>query len=107
MDTFLCSYSLLILVLITSTQSRLIAADHKSGDETVKDGSVIGIVGAIVDNTSRAGKEEEVALKMAFEDFNSDHYSPTNQTFILHLINSDARNPMQAAVAGDFDYIYI
>ncbi|KAH7512617.1 hypothetical protein FEM48_Zijuj12G0109900 [Ziziphus jujuba var. spinosa] len=98
MDTFLSLNTFLILVLIISTQS-LITADHKIADETMKNGSVIGIVGAILDNSSRAGKEEELAMKMAIEDFHSDYYSSTNQTLILHVINSDG-DPMQAALAA-------
>ncbi|KAF3442449.1 hypothetical protein FNV43_RR16365 [Rhamnella rubrinervis] len=56
---------------------------------------VVGIVGAIVDHTSRIGKEEKVAMRMAMEDF----YSITNQTLILHIIDSQ-RDPMHAALGA-------
>ncbi|KAH7512619.1 hypothetical protein FEM48_Zijuj12G0110100 [Ziziphus jujuba var. spinosa] len=86
-------YLFLILVLIST--ENFTAADHKIGSETMKDGGVVGILGAIVDNTSRACKEEKVAMKMAIEDFNSN----TNQTLILHIINSYG-DPLQAALAA-------
>ncbi|KAH7512618.1 hypothetical protein FEM48_Zijuj12G0110000 [Ziziphus jujuba var. spinosa] len=86
-------YHFLIFVLIST--ENFTAADHKIGSEKMKDGGVIGILGAIVDNTSRARKEEKVAMKMAIEDFNSS----TNQTLILHIINSSG-DPLQAALAA-------
>ena len=56
----------------------------------------MGINGAIVDNSSRVGKEESVAMKMALEDF----YNYYNQSFVLHVRNSP-RKFIQAAFEGN------
>lgn len=98
-------FSLYLLILVLISTKSFTAADHQIGNETMKDGGVIGIVGAIVDNTSRACKEEKVAMRMAIEDFN---FNNTNQTLILHIINSSG-DPLQAALAGSnkiFFYYY-
>ncbi|WKA12035.1 hypothetical protein VitviT2T_029469 [Vitis vinifera] len=54
-----------------------------------------GIIGAIVDHTSRIGKEEKVAMEMAIDDFRL--YS--NGSLRLHIENSQ-REPIQAALAA-------
>ncbi|KAL2472701.1 Glutamate receptor 2.7 [Forsythia ovata] len=56
---------------------------------------VDGILGAIVDCTSRVGKEERVAMEMAIEDL----YKKKNQRFILHLKCSH-NEPLHAATAA-------
>ncbi|KAJ7948714.1 Glutamate receptor [Quillaja saponaria] len=63
--------------------------------ETSERNHVKGIIGAIVDNTSRIGKEESVAMKMALEDFYYFH----NQSFALYTRNSRG-DPLQAAAAA-------
>lgn len=53
-------------------------------------------IGAIIDYSSRIGKEEKVAMEIAMEDFNSRYPN-------LHidlLINSSHGEPIQAALAG-------
>ncbi|KAK6934201.1 Receptor, ligand binding region [Dillenia turbinata] len=51
------------------------------------------VIGAIIDTSSRVGKEESLAMEMAVEDFNN-HF---NQT--LHLIVKDCQSqPLQAAL---------
>ncbi|KAL2523539.1 Glutamate receptor 2.7 [Abeliophyllum distichum] len=57
--------------------------------------SVDGILGAIVDCSSRVGKEERIAMEMAIEDL----YKKRNQRFILHLKCSH-NEPLHAATAA-------
>ncbi|KAM1583129.1 hypothetical protein ACFX10_030778 [Malus domestica] len=55
-------------------------------------------LGAIIDNSSRIGKEERVAIQMALDD----HFDSTgNQRLVLHVRNSQ-REPLQAALAAKF-----
>ncbi|XP_077251171.1 glutamate receptor 2.5-like [Tasmannia lanceolata] len=49
-------------------------------------------IGAVIDSTSRAGKEEKIAIEMAVEDF----YKTTGNQLVLHLKDSLA-DPVQAA----------
>lgn len=56
----------------------------------------MGIIGAIIDNSSRIGKEERVAIEMAVEDF----HATGNQRLALHIRNSQREDPLQAALAG-------
>ncbi|PQP93852.1 glutamate receptor 2.8 [Prunus yedoensis var. nudiflora] len=56
----------------------------------------MGIIGAIIDNSSRIGKEERVAIEMAVEDF----YANRNQRLALHIRNSQREDPLQAALAA-------
>ncbi|OMO89278.1 Ionotropic glutamate receptor [Corchorus capsularis] len=56
------------------------------------------IIGGIVDNTTRIGKEERVAMEMALEDFNTNYKG--NQSLILHVKNSSNKFPLQAALAA-------
>lgn len=53
-------------------------------------------LGAIIDYTSRAGKEEKVAIQMAAHDFCA-HFSPRPT---LHFKNSRG-DPIQAASSGE------
>ena len=53
------------------------------------------IIGAIVDLSSRVGKEEKVAMEMAIEDFQNR----TNQSLVLQVKDSQGK-PIHAAVAG-------
>ena len=57
---------------------------------------VKGSIGAIVDYSSRIGKEEKVAMEMAIENFNSQY----TDLHIDLLINSSQGEPIQAALAG-------
>ncbi|CAB4277407.1 unnamed protein product [Prunus armeniaca] len=56
----------------------------------------MGIIGAIIDNSSRIGKEERVAIEMAVEDF----HATGNQRLALHIRNSQREDPLQAALAA-------
>ncbi|KAK7257182.1 hypothetical protein RIF29_30965 [Crotalaria pallida] len=57
--------------------------------------AVKGIIGVILDRSSRIGQEQAVAMNMALEDFY--HYS--NQSFVMHIRNSQG-DPLQAALAA-------
>lgn len=63
----------------------------------------MGVVGAIIDNSSRVGKEERVAMEMAMEDF----YANGNQRLVLQIRHSLQRDPMQAALAGWYVYFWL
>ncbi|KAK9078222.1 hypothetical protein SSX86_002279 [Deinandra increscens subsp. villosa] len=52
-------------------------------------------IGAILDLTSRPGKETKVAIELAIQDFNIK----TDQRFVLHLRNS-RNKPVHAAIAA-------
>ncbi|KAK7313100.1 hypothetical protein VNO77_37511 [Canavalia gladiata] len=56
---------------------------------------VKGIIGAILDSSSRIGQEQVVAMKLALEDF----YQKSNQSFALHIRNSQG-DPLLAAVSA-------
>ncbi|KAJ0044348.1 hypothetical protein Pint_04671 [Pistacia integerrima] len=62
---------------------------------TVTNGRVEGVMGAIVNNSSRIGNEEQLAMEMAVQDFNNY----TNQTLVLHIRNSRGE-PVTAALAA-------
>lgn len=68
----------------------------------IENNHVNGIIGAIVDNTSRIGKEQIVAMEMAVEDFNGDR----NHSLVLQ-VRTSMREPLQAALAGKHIYTYI
>lgn len=53
------------------------------------------IIGAILDNTTRAGREAKVSIDIAFDEFSTK----TNQSFVLRIINSSG-DPASAALAG-------
>ncbi|KAJ0101036.1 hypothetical protein Patl1_04782 [Pistacia atlantica] len=65
-----------------------------NGSATEK-GPVAGVVGAIVDQDSRIGKEAKIAMEMAIKDF----YEKTNQRFHVRIVNSQ-NDPVQAAFAA-------
>lgn len=96
MDT--CSLHLFFfpLLLLLSVKA---TANGSFINATEKD-LVAGVVGAIVDQDSRLGKEEKIAMEMAIKDF----YEKTNQRFHLHIVNSQ-NDPVQAAFAGECDMI--
>lgn len=52
-------------------------------------------IGAIIDQTSRPGKEAKVAIELAIQDFNLKN----NQSLVLYLQNS-RNKPVHAAIAG-------
>lgn len=79
--------SFVALVLIFTPKAA--AADPENKKQ------VKGIVGAIVNNSSRIGKEQRIAMEMACEDFNRS----SNESLILYIRNS-RREPMHAALAG-------
>ncbi|CAN1149318.1 Glutamate receptor 2.7 [Linum perenne] len=55
-------------------------------------------IGAIVDETSRIGKEQTLAMQMALQDL---HDYSTNKTFLLHLhIRNSSGEPLQAALSA-------
>lgn len=56
-----------------------------------------GTIGAIVDTTFKAGKQEKLAIGMAVEDFSSS----TGHKPLLHVRDSEG-NPVQAAWEGEF-----
>lgn len=64
---------------------------------------VVDIIGVIVDNSSRVGKEDLVAIQMAIEDFcNLQNHSCPAFKFM-----TSQGQPTQAALAGMYIYIYI
>ena len=69
---------------------------HGSTDLIDENDDVKGSIGAIVDYSSRIGKEEKVAMEMAIENFNSQY----TDLHIDLLINSSQGEPIQAALAG-------
>lgn len=87
----------LMAVVLLLTPSSSIAADRSSGTKGNLQ-HVNGVVGAIVDTSSRVGKEERVAMEIAREDL----YRYSNQTLILHVKDTDQRKPIRAALAGTF-----
>ncbi|XP_027355312.1 glutamate receptor 2.8-like [Abrus precatorius] len=56
---------------------------------------VKGIIGAILDGSSRIGQEQAVAMKLTLEDF---HHN-SNQSFTLHVRDSKG-DPLLAAIAA-------
>ncbi|EEF44026.1 LOW QUALITY PROTEIN: glutamate receptor 2.7 [Ricinus communis] len=79
------------LVLFSLLGSLLVDGSTKAnGNKHVKT-----IIGAIVDERSRIGKEERIAMEIAVDDFNST----SNQSFILHIKDSRGE-PFNAALAA-------
>lgn len=73
----------IIIILLGNTTT----ADENS--------DVKGIIGAILDSSSRIGQEQTVAMKMTLDDFNRYRY----QSLTLYIRNSQG-DPLQAALAG-------
>ncbi|KAG5032652.1 hypothetical protein JHK85_016634 [Glycine max] len=63
--------------------------------EANESSEVEGIIGAILDSSSRIGQEHSVAINLALEDFNIKN----NLSFALHVRNSQG-DPLLAAIAG-------
>ncbi|KAL8147763.1 hypothetical protein AgCh_005180 [Apium graveolens] len=55
----------------------------------------VAVIGAIIDHTSRAGMEANVALHMALQDITKH----TNQTLVLHVMNSQGEPALAAITA--------
>ena len=91
----LCSFLVLILIFAQN-------ATVNGSTNTTENDSIKGIIGAIVDKSSRIGKDESVDMKMALEDF----YNYYNQRFVLHVRNS-RREPIQAAFEGNKHIIFL
>ncbi|KAJ9671514.1 hypothetical protein PVL29_025290 [Vitis rotundifolia] len=71
-------------------------ATADGGTDSIEKADVKGSIGAILDYSSRIGKEEKVAMEMAIEEFNSQY---SNQHIDL-LINDCQGEPIQAALAA-------
>ena len=71
-------------------------ATADGGTDSIEKADVKGSIGAILDYSSRIGKEEKVAMEMAIEEFISQY---SNQHIDL-LINDSQGEPIQAALAG-------
>ncbi|KAL6283513.1 hypothetical protein ACE6H2_014442 [Prunus campanulata] len=90
MDNFSAFLSLMAFVLLLK---QILIVDGIS--DTTEDDGFMGILGAIVDNSSRIGKEESVAMQIAVEDF----LNTSNQRLDLRIRNSQG-DPLQAAIAA-------
>ncbi|CAL8150958.1 unnamed protein product [Prunus armeniaca] len=90
MDNFSAFLSFMAFVLLL----KQILIVYGISDTTTDDG-FIGILGAIVDNSSRIGKEESIAMQIAVEDF----INTSNQRLDLKIRNSQG-DPLQAALAA-------
>ncbi|XP_021834690.1 glutamate receptor 2.8-like [Prunus avium] len=90
MDNFSAFLSFMAFVLLLK---QILIVDGIS--DTTKDDGFMGILGAIVDNSSRIGKEESVAMQIAVEDF----LNKSNRRLDLKIRNSQG-DPLQAALAA-------
>ncbi|KAF2286078.1 hypothetical protein GH714_010200 [Hevea brasiliensis] len=91
MHTFHFLFYFLALNLLCTPSAA--AAD---GSTRTKDSNrVKGIIGAIIDESSRIGKEERLAMEIAAEDF----YSHSKQSLTLHIHDSQG-DPIRAALAA-------
>ncbi|EOY13166.1 Glutamate receptor 2.7, putative [Theobroma cacao] len=91
MDTPFSLFSLLALVLMLLLETAAAGSVDTGADHQVK-----GIIGAIVDDGSRIGKEERVAMEMAMEAFNDYN---NNQSLVL-LVRNSRKEPLRAAVVA-------
>uniref|UniRef100_A0A2N9HU33 Ionotropic glutamate receptor C-terminal domain-containing protein n=1 Tax=Fagus sylvatica TaxID=28930 RepID=A0A2N9HU33_FAGSY len=80
--------SILVLVFIFTHKATVNGSSNTTGND-----KIIGVTGVIVDNSSRIGKEQSVAMKLALDDF----YDKFNQSLILHIRDSQGE-PIQAAL---------
>ncbi|KAK1583861.1 hypothetical protein Q3G72_027700 [Acer saccharum] len=87
------------LPLLTLLALVLIFAPNEAAEMVEENNRVKGIIGAIVDNTSRVGKEQRVAMEMAVHDFNEYSSNQTRLLVELQLRNS-RRQPVHAALAA-------
>lgn len=93
------SFTLILALILLLSQKA--TADHGRNISTaLGTDNVRGIIGAIVDNSTRIGKEQKVAMEMAIEDV----YERTNEIYDLHMKNSHGE-PSRAALAGMNIYI--
>lgn len=83
-------FSFLALTLLCTPSAAAEGSTRAKDSNPVK-----GIIGAIIDESSRIGKEERVAMEIAKEDF----YSYSNQSLALHIKDSQG-DPVRAALAG-------
>ncbi|KAL8090792.1 glutamate receptor 2.7-like isoform X2 [Apium graveolens] len=54
-------------------------------------------IGVVIDEESRVGKEQKIAIKIAVQQINNS----TNHKLTIHFRNISAGNPLQAATAAD------
>ncbi|KAK1382200.1 Glutamate receptor [Heracleum sosnowskyi] len=54
-------------------------------------------IGVVIDEDSRVGKEQKIAMKIAVQNLNNS----TNHKLTIHFQNVSAGNPFQAAIAAD------
>ena len=84
-------YFLLAILLLIAVK-----APTNRSTEITKNSHAKRVVGAIIDSTSRIGKEQKVALEMAMEDF----CEFSNQSFLLQIEDSHGE-PIRAGLAGN------
>ena len=89
-------FCLVFLILI----SFLLSLSH--GDEAVNTTNEVTNIGAIIDVSSRIGKEEKIAMEIAAENFNNHHA----KSHKLSLYFQDpGKGPLQVVSAGQlFSY---
>ncbi|GMY31949.1 glutamate receptor 2.8-like [Fagus crenata] len=85
------TFTFLALVLLLAQKATV----YGSTNNTLGKDHVKGIIGAILDSSSRIGKEQKVAMEMAIKDV----FDKTNQSFDLQIKNSQ-REPVQATIAA-------
>ncbi|KAK1382202.1 Glutamate receptor [Heracleum sosnowskyi] len=85
-----CLFFLLLIffLLFLSYGSTTAAADGKSTT----------IIGVVIDEDSRAGKEQKIAIKIAAQNFNNNS---TNHELTFHFRNISSGNPLQTATTAD------
>ena len=76
-------------------------ADVGRTNISANDQAIRGSIGAIVDNSSRFGMEQKVAMEMAIKDV----YNETGQS--CGLLMKTSREPYQTAVAGMYTHTHI
>lgn len=59
------------------------------------------IIGVVIDEASRVGKEHKTAMKIAVQKFNNS----SNHKLIIHFRNIGAGDPFKAATAGWFSSV--
>jgi hypothetical protein len=68
-----------------------------NGDGAVNKTNEVTNIGAIIDVSSRIGKEEKIAMEIAAENFNNNH-SKTHKLFIY--FQDPGQDPLQVVSAG-------
>nr|XP_043627197.1 glutamate receptor 2.8-like [Erigeron canadensis] len=87
---YLVAFSLPLFLLQASLTTGTLATTTE-----VKHNTGLTRIGAILDQTSRPGKEAKVAIEIAIQDF----YNKTSQRSVLYLQNSRSK-PIHAAIAA-------